>query len=210
MTLSAQALGLLFVSLVALYSPVGNVGAYASLTTHLDRSDQRRLAFRVLGNVLIAMLVFVWSGEALFEILGVNADTVRIAGAIALLAAGLPMMLGTSPAADVDDVSKRGTWSELAVVPMTFPMSMGGATVAYLVTASSVSSSFQDLLAISGVVVGFALVIFATHWFSAPLASKLSPQGRDVLNRIGGIVLVAIAIDASAAGLRNLLPGLAA
>lgn len=210
MTLSAQALGLLFVSLVTLYSPVSNVGANASLTAHLDRADQRRLAFRVLINVLIAMLVFVWSGEALFEILGVSADTVRVAGAIALMSAGLPMMLGTSPAADVEATSELASWSELAVVPMTFPMSMGGSTVAYLVTASSVSANFQDLLAISGVGVGFALVIFATHWFSAPLANKLSPQGRNVLNRIGGIVLVAIAIDAAAAGIRNLLPGLAA
>ena len=209
MTVSAQALGLLFVSLVTLYSPISNVGACASLTEHLDRGDQRRLALRVLINVLIAMLVFVWFGEVLFEILGVNADTVRVAGAIALLSAGLPMMLGTTSAVDVDASSYHKSWSELAVVPMTFPMSMGGSTVAYLVTASAVTTNSQDLHAISGVVIAFAFVIFATNWFSSPLARRLGPQGRNVLNRVGGIVLVAIAVDAFASGIRNLLPGLA-
>lgn len=209
MTLSVQSLGLLFVSLFTLYSPISNVGAYASLTAHLSRRDQQLLAWRVLINVLIVMLVFVWSGEALFEVLGVSSDTVRIAGAIALMAAGLPMMLGASPSAEPDEQPERGSWSELVVVPMTFPMSIGGTTAAYLVTASATAMNLADLLAISGVVVAFALVIFITHWFSPPLANRLGPQGREVLNRVGGIVLVAISVDLFTTGLRNLLPGLA-
>ena len=80
---------------------------------------------------------------------------------------------------------------------------------AYLVTASATAVNLADLLAISGVVVAFALVIFITHWFSPPLANQLGPQGRDVLNRVGGIVLVAISVDLFTTGLRNLLPGLA-
>lgn len=209
MTLSAQSLGLLFVSLFTLYSPLSNVGAYASLTAHLDRRDQKRIAWRVLLYVLVVMLVFVWSGEILFEVLGVTSDTVRVAGAIALLSAGLPMMLGTSHDADPGDVADRRTWNELVLVPMTFPMSVGGTTASYLVTASAASENFADLLAISGVVVAFALVIFTTHWLSPPLAKRLSPQGRDILNRVGGIVLVAISVDLFAGGLKNLLPGLA-
>lgn len=209
MTLPAQSLGLLFASLFAVYSPLSNVGAYASLTAHLDRRDQKRIAWRVLGNVLIVMLALVWSGEILFEVLGVSSDTVRVAGAIALLAAGLPMMLGTSREAEPGDVSGRRGWADLVVVPMTFPMSIGGTTASYLVTASAASQNLADLLAISGVVVAFALLIFATHWLSPPLAKRLSPQGRDVLNRVGGIVLVAISVDLFTGGIRNLLPGLA-
>lgn len=209
MKISAETLGLLFVALFTLYSPLSNVGAYASLTRHLPRSDQKRIAWRVLLNVLVVMLVFVWAGEFLFELLGVNSDTLRVAGAIALMAAGLPMMLGRDRTEDPGDVADAPSWQELVVVPMTFPMSIGGTTAAYLVTANGLAANTVDLLAVSGVVVLFALVIFSTHWFSAPVAARLGSQGRLVLNRVGGIILVAIAVDLFAGGLKALLPGLA-
>lgn len=209
MSISPEQLGLLFVSLFTLYSPLSNVGAYAGLTSHLAREDQKRIAWRVFGNVLAIMLVLVWGGQVLFDVLGVTSDTLRVAGGIALMAAGLPMMLGARQAEDPGDVSAKRGWRDLVVVPMTFPLSVGGTTAAYLVTASGLASSLVDLLAISGVVVAFALVILATHWLSPPLAARLSPQGREVLNRVGGIVLVAISVDLVAGGLRELLPGLA-
>lgn len=209
MEINLETLGLLFVSLLTLYSPLSNVGAYAGLTAHLSRADQKRVAWTVLRNVVLAMLVFVWAGDLLFEVLGVNADTLRIAGAIALFSAGLPMMMGTDQPPTASEKPSEGSWRDIVVVPMTFPMSIGGTTAAYLVTASGLASNVVDLVAISGVVLAFAAVIFATHWFSPPLAARLRPQGRVVLNRVGGIVLVAIAVDLFAGGLSSLLPGLA-
>jgi multiple antibiotic resistance protein len=86
--ISSETLGLLFVSLFTLYSPLSDVGAYASLTEHLSRRDQKRIAWRVLRNVVVIMLVFVWAGDLLFEVLGVSSDTLRVTGGIALMAAG--------------------------------------------------------------------------------------------------------------------------
>jgi multiple antibiotic resistance protein len=209
MTIEPQTLGILFVALLTVYSPLSNVGAYASVTAHLSRENQKRLALRVFRNALVVMLVLVWAGRALFEILGVSPDTVRVAGAIALLAAGLPMMLGTREPEDPGDATEK-TWQEMVSIPMTFPMTIGGATAVYLVTANGLASSVVDLMAISVVVVAFAGVILATHWLSPPIASRLSAQGQQVLTRVAGIVLVAIAVDLMAGGLRELLPGLAA
>lgn len=209
MTISLEQLALLFVSLFTLYSPLSNVGAYASLTAHLTRADQKHLALRVFLNALAVMLVFVWAGEVLFDVLGVTSDTLRVAGGIALMAAGLPMMLGTRRAEDPGDVSETADWRDIAVVPMTFPLSIGGTTAAYLVTASGLATGVADLLAISGVVLAFAVVILATHWVSPPLAARLSPQGRGLLGRVGGVILVAISVDLVTGGLRGLLPGLA-
>ena len=89
---------------------------------------------------------------------------------------------------------------------MTFPLSMGGTTAAYIVTASSFARNALDLLAISVVVVLFGVVIWLTHLLSPPLAARLSPQSRRVLSRIGGIILVAIAIQLFAGGLKGLFP----
>ncbi|MCB0168692.1 MAG: MarC family protein [Anaerolineae bacterium] len=206
MTITLQELFLLFVSLFTLYSPLSNVGAYASLVGHFPRVDQKKLAFRIFINVLIVMLLFVWVGEFLFDILGVNSFSLSIAGGIALMVAGLPMMLGKREPEEVEESEEPQNWREIVVIPMTFPLSMGGTTAAYIVTASSFARNALDLLAISVVVVLFGVVIWLTHLLSPPLAARLSPQSRRVLSRIGGIILVAIAIQLFAGGLKGLFP----
>jgi len=121
----------------------------------------------------------------------------------------LPMMLGSNPAEKAEDGVKAQSWREISVIPMTFPMSIGGTTAAYIVTASSFASNVVDLLAISVVVALFGVVIWLTHFFSPPLAARLSPQSRAILGRLGGIILVAISVQLLVGGLKGLFPILA-
>lgn len=209
MTVTFQQLLLLFVALFTLYSPLSNVGPYASLVGHFPRADQKRIANAVFLNALVVMLALVWVGELLFDVLGVNSNSLSVTGGIALMIAGVPMMLGSGkPDKDVAPRETRG-WREMSVVPMTFPMSIGGTTAAYVVSASGFGTNTVDLLAISGVVVIFGVVIWLTHLFSPPLAAKLNPQGRLVLNRVGGIILVTLSVQLLANGLKGLFPSLA-
>lgn len=209
MTITLQQLLTLFVALFTLYSPLSNVGAYASLVGHFPRDDQRRLAFGVFMTVTIVMLLFVWAGEGLFNVLGVNSNSLTVTGGIALIVAGMPMMLGANQAEDVAESEAPRKWREMVVVPMTFPLSMGGTTAAYIVSATGYAQNAVDLLAISVVILLFAVVIWLTHLFSPPLAARLSSQGRAILNRVGGIILVTISVQLLASGLKGLFPVLA-
>ncbi len=206
MTMTLQQLLLLFVSLFTLYSPLSNVGPYASLVGHFPRAEQKKLAVAVFVNCLVVMLLFVWVGEALFTVLGINSNSLSVTGGIALMIAGLPMMLGTSRPEKAENDRESKTWRQMAVLPMTFPMSIGGTTAAYIVSASGFARNVLDLVAISVVVVLFGVVIWLTHLFSPPLAAKLNPQGRAILTRIGGIILVTIAVQLLANGLEGLFP----
>jgi len=209
MTVTLQQLLLLFVSLFTLYSPLSNVGPYASLVGHFPRAEQKKLASAVFVNCLVVMLLFVWVGEALFKVLGINSNSLSVTGGIALMIAGLPMMLGMSKPEDVEEDRDPKTWRDMAVLPMTFPMSIGGTTAAYIVSASGFARNVLDLVAISVVVVLFGVVIWLTHLFSPPLAAKLNPQARAILTRIGGIILVTISVQLLSNGLQGLFPVLA-
>lgn len=209
MTIAFQELLLLFVALFTLYSPLSNVGPYASLAGHFPRADQKRLANAVFLNVLVVMILLVWVGELLFDVLGVNADSLTVTGGIALMIAGLPMMLGLGKPDRSVEPRETHSWREIAVIPMTFPMSIGGTTAAYIVSATGFATNTLDLLAITVVVVVFGVVIWITHLLSPPLAARLNPQAQQVLNRVGGIVLVAISVQLLASGLKGLFPTLA-
>ena len=209
MTISLQNPLLLFVSLFTLFSPLANIGPFASLVDHFPREDQRRLAFSVFINAVVVMFLFVWVGELLFNILGVNSNSLSVTGGIALMIAGLPMMLGSDKPDKVEQSETEQSWREMAVIPMTFPMSIGGTTAAYIVSATGFAQNVLDLLAISVVVLLFGVVIWLTHLYSPPLAARLNPQARVILGRVGGIILVTIAVQLLASGLKGLFPTLA-
>lgn len=212
MTLTIQDLLILLTALVGLFSPFSNIGPYASLIGHFPRSDQRKIARGVFIYALIVLLVFVWAGQIIFEILGVTPEALMVTGGIALMIAGLPMMIG--PGNNKADESERSEvekadWRSMVAVPMTFPMSIGGTDAAYVVTGSSFANNYIDMLAISVVIVIFCGIIWTTLFFSPLLAARLSPLGRDILNRVGGIILVTIAVQLLADGLKGLFPLLA-
>ena len=117
-----------------------------------------------------------------------------------------------------DKVEGEENWRSVVVVPLTFPFSVGGATAAIVISTASRYDSPLDLTVISLVCVLAALVIGATHYFSGPIARRLSPQRMDILTRISGIILVSIAAQllvrgvvelAVDAGLNRLLANLA-
>ena len=212
MTMTLEQLLVLFTALFTLFSPAANVGPFAALVGHLPRADQRKLARGVFLNVVIVLIVFVWAGEFLLNLLGVTPDTLSVAGGIALFIAGLPMMLkgAKEPEGEEEAIAEAREqaqgWRSMVVVPMTFPMSIGGTTASYVVSATGYAQNTIDLLAISVVVLLFCVVVWLTHLFSPPIGKALGPGGRDILTRVGGIVLVAIAVQLVASGLRGLFP----
>jgi len=212
MTLTATQLLVLFTALVSLFSPVANIGPFAALVGHFSRADQRKIARGVFMNAAIVLLIFVWGGEFLFKLLGVTPDTLSVTGGIALFLAGMPMMLkgAKEPEGEEEAIEQAKTrphdWRSMVVVPMTFPMSIGGTTAAYVVSATAFAENAVDLLALSGVVLLFCIVLWLTHLFSPPIGKAVGPGGRDILTRVGGIVLVAISVQLVTSGLRGLFP----
>jgi len=72
MTLTFEYLLVFLAALVGLFSPFANIGPFASLIGHFSRSDQRKIAAGVFINVIVILLVFLWVGKIIFDLLGVN------------------------------------------------------------------------------------------------------------------------------------------
>jgi len=206
MTLSPQQLLTLFVALFTLYSPLSNIGPYASLVGHFSRPDQKKLAFAVFINVLVVLLLSAWVGEVLFDVLGVNESSLSVTGGIGLMIGAIPLMLGSDKPDKDEPGEVTQNWRDMALTPMTFPLSIDGTFAAYVISATALSQNVIDLVAISIVVVLFGAVVWLTLYFSPPLVARSSPQAGVILSRVGGIVLVAIAVQLIVDGFNGLFP----
>ena len=99
-------------------------------------------AFYYLG----AILVVTWAGRPLLTVLGLSLPALRVAGGFVLLLAAVPMVTqyqrgdARKEAQLEAGAAKSGSWAQLVAVPLTFPISIGGATVAAVIAATGGSA----------------------------------------------------------------------
>jgi small neutral amino acid transporter SnatA (MarC family) len=142
---------LMFLALLALYSPLAALSSYLPIVGGFNQSDQVRLAFGLFANVAIFVLAAIWIGEPLLRLLGITTAALSVTGGIALLYAGIPMMRGLDDvvpeqaAAEMADTSGGSeTWRTVLFTPLTFPLTVGGTSFGLIVAFASRGNGLLD------------------------------------------------------------------
>ncbi len=107
------------------------------------------------------------------------------------------------------DTADRENLAHIAVVPLVFPLSIGGATIALIIGTAARFHSPIDLLFISLVCILFAALVGLTHFVAGAVARKVDRHRMEIIKRASGILLAALAFQLLAQAVRDLLPGLA-
>ncbi|RYC70437.1 MarC family protein [Spirosoma sordidisoli] len=137
----------------------------------------------VISGVLMVSFLFV--GERILNLFGVDVASFAIAGALIIFLIGLEMILGRT--IFKSEVSAGGATH---IVPIAFPLIAGAGT---LTTIISLRAEYQTANIIVGIVINLIL-IYAVLKSSEWLETRLGPGGLDVLRKIFGIILLAISI----------------
>jgi multiple antibiotic resistance protein len=219
---------LLFLALVALYSPIDALPSYFPVVGRLEGHEQRRLAIALFVNASVFALVALWVGEPLLEILGLSTAALTATGGIALLYEGVALMRGTAHHPSVDDVeeappgeassvggpqvvavqvqpAKTENWRRVAFVPVTFPLTVGGTTFAFFVAFRAEADTTVDVLLLSVAGLAYAAVTAVTVYASGHVQRRAKPSTAAFLDRIAGILLTAIAVTILVSGVTQLV-----
>jgi len=196
---------LMFLALVALYSPLAALSAYLPIVGRFNGADQFRLAVGLFCNVSIFALVAIWIGEPLLRLLGISTAALVVTGGIALLYAGVPMMRGldevvAEQAGDGKPGVRSDSWRKVLFAPLTFPLTVGGTSFGLIVAFASRGNSLLDDLRFSVAGLAYALVAGITVSLAGHVHRRVSPQARTILSRVAGILLTAIAVTLLASG----------
>lgn len=197
------------ITLFVLVGPVSMIPIFLAATDGLDRRNKIRFARTIGFSVTVALLVAAFLGMPILGLLDVSLVAMQVGGGIIVLLLAIAMVLGKesnfkgSPA-----IVAENTMREAAIVPLAIPLLAGPAAFSY-VMGNSAWGTYADLIH----VVAPILIIGGICWMTFHLASQAETRIRqstlDVIERIGGFILAAMAVEMMAAGLRGLFPMLA-
>jgi multiple antibiotic resistance protein len=183
------------VTLWAVLDPIGHLPLFLATTAGLQPSERRRVARIGVSLAFLILAVFSLAGQLLLHAMGVSLLSFQIAGGVILFLFAVSMALGTS-GTPAGPGSPGHSVLSIAIHPLATPIIAGPGsllTMVLLMDNNRLSAMQQALtvLALAAVLV----VMFIVFLLSEPIRKFLGNGGSDVLRRIMGLILAALAIN---------------
>jgi multiple antibiotic resistance protein len=183
-----------FVTLWVMIDPLGSIPVYLAVTAHLNTSARRQAAFLSVGVAFLVLLFFIVAGQIVLVSMGIGLKSFQIAGGIVLFLFALQMIHGT--VAPDHDPTKTTSGLEHAIYPLAIPSIAGpGAMLSVVVLTDNARHNVPDQ-ALTVVVLAIVLVLTLILLLLAePLARLIGKAGANIIGRIMGMLLAAVAVD---------------
>ena len=141
----------------------------------------------------LIMIVFLFVGEELLKLIGIDVHSFAVAGSFVLFFLALEMILGIR-------IYREDETSSASIVPIAFPLIAGAGT---MTTLLSLKAEFQTINIIIAIALNI-LVVYIVLKSSAKIEKMLGKNGLGVIRKAFGVVLLAIAVKLFASNVKGL------
>jgi len=174
-------IGKVFMILFAVIDIIGNIPVIIKLKEKSGKIE----AFKASFVALIIMLVFLFAGEGLLGILGVNVKAFAVAGSLILFALAFEMIFGIELFRD-----DAASYKVVSIVPLAFPLIAGAGTMTTLISLTVDYSVLNIAIA----VVLNIIIVYIVLRLTRKIENLLGEGGIAILKKVFGIILLAIAV----------------
>lgn len=196
------------VTVLIMVDPLAAIPVYLLLTERFTPADVKKTRRKAILVASAILLVFAFTGMMVLNIFEISISALRIAGGILLLKFSLEHMMGSSEKINHDEEDESRHKDDISIVPLAMPLLAGPGTISTVVTQSTNAGNIVDyvLLAVAIIVVMWISAI--TLRFSQLLYRILGKTGLNLMGRIMGILIAALAIQFIITGLQGSFPNL--
>ncbi|MFG2037564.1 MarC family protein [Dactylosporangium sp. NPDC048998] len=181
--------GEVFVTLLVILDPPGAVPIFLALTGQMERRTRHRAALQAVALAFGVIVAFAVLGRQILGYLHIELPALQGAGGLLLLLVALELLTGKT------DDSRNEVTSNVALVPLGTPLLAGpGAIVATMLFVRR-AHDFTGYSAIAVGIVAVMIIVYLVLRFSGLLVRVLRPSGIEVLTRIAGLLVAAIAVQ---------------
>lgn len=198
------------VSLLAILNPLGAIPLFLGLTEGMDGEARRRTGQSAAFAVAVVLVVAVWFGQTILEVFGVRIASFQVGGGILALLMAIDMLQARVSASKQtrEEAREAGTRPSVGVVPLGIPLLAGPGSISLAIVGAEQAAGGTEMIGLTGVVLLLGVVILVVLRLADPIGRILGRTGINIITRLMGLVLAAVAIEFIATGMSDLFPGL--
>ena len=200
------------ITLLAIVNPLACVPFFIHYTQGFEPAQRRRTVWIASVTVFVVIAVSALLGLQILSFFGISLGGFQVGGGMLLLTAALSM-LNAQPAearatvGEMQDAESRSAvGASIAVVPLAIPLLTGPATMSTVVIYADKARTLLQLAVLVGYGVVIAVATALCLSLAGPIARFLGQTGINVMTRLMGLILAALAVEVMADGLVSLFP----
>ena len=184
--------------LFGIVDPVGIAWLFAAMTHGVDPALQWRMALRGCLLAGVILIGFFFGGTVLLQWFGITIPAFRIAGGILLFLVAIDMVFArqsglrsTTSAEQLEAAVKE----DISVFPLAFPLLAGPGAITTVLLMSSTSVTIEATLVEIAIILFVMVSCVVALRYAPALSSRLGETGANVISRMLGLLVAALAVQ---------------
>lgn len=200
-----------FTALLVILNPFAVIPILLALTTSYTSKQRNKAVGLAALTVFIVLSLAAAFGENILTVLGASLPSFRVGGGIILLLMGLAMLRAEPDQMRTTTSEKEAAqnYESIAVVPIAIPLLAGPGSISTVIIQMQRPGTENHLFWVVLVTMLVCLIVWIVLRLAGPIGKVLGPIGINVMNRLFGLILTALAVEIMSNGLRGLFPILA-
>jgi multiple antibiotic resistance protein len=204
------------VTLLAIVNPLAIVPFFIHYTQDFSDEQRRRTVLVAAFSAFVVIATSALLGLQILEFFSISLASFQVGGGLLLLISSMNMLNAQPAEAKAhtnemeDGAEKAARGASIAVVPLTIPLLTGPATMSTVVIYAEKAKTALQLTTLVGYGIVIGLVTAIAFSLAEPIARVLGKTGINVMTRLMGLILAALAVEVMAGGLGKLFPVLRA
>jgi len=198
------------IALFVILDPFAAVPIFLVLTKNYSSAERNRITNISAITVFIVLVAAALTGEALLKTMGTSLASFRVGGGIVLLMMALSMLRAQTDAvrSTPEEAAEAEDKHAIAVVPLAIPLMAGPGSISNVIIQMHRSDTeFHAALVILCIAL-VCLSLWLVFRMAGTIGRILGQTGLNIVNRLFGLILAAIAVEIMANGLKQLFPAL--
>jgi multiple antibiotic resistance protein len=198
------------IALLAIVNPIGVIPFFIHFTHGFTREQRHNTARVAAIAAFVVIAVSALAGLRIIEMFGISLASFQVGGGLLLLMAAIQMLNAQPAESRKDDLDQGGdkaeTGASIAIVPLTIPLLTGPAAISTMIIYADKTRHWWQLAILVGYGVVIGLAVWIAFRLSGRIAKALGQTGINVMTRLMGLLLAALAVEVMSDGLIKLFP----
>jgi multiple antibiotic resistance protein len=198
-------------ALFVIANPIGAVPVFITLSTSHTSEERKRITNMTAATVAAVLVVSIFVGQPLLNLFGISLPSFRVGGGILIMLMAIAMMQAQPSRAQrtPEEAAEAVTKDDIAVVPLGIPLVAGPGAISTVIIYAHQTTAWFDTIFLIFASILVAVSVWIALRLADPISKMLGRTGINIVMRLFGLILTAVAVEFIAGGLSQLLPGLA-
>ncbi|MFT3741593.1 MAG: MarC family protein [Gammaproteobacteria bacterium] len=196
------------VSMLAITNPPGSLAVFLAMTSNRTEQQRRKIALIVTLTIMIVLTLITWTGIPILNMFGISLPAFEITGGLIILLRGLDMLHAKdTPTSQTAEQLEAAARDSIAVVPLGIPIIAGPGAMTNAIIFTQTFPGVMHKVYVSAEIIIVSLILGVGLYFSTRIGKIVGETAINIVTKIMGLLLAAIAMSMMTTGLKHIFPG---